>query len=67
MNLLIGAGVLVVGYLLYTKNKSNSITNDGLGTSKQSIRLEEKIDLFNQAIQQPYRGGAYNPRLEQMI
>jgi hypothetical protein len=66
-NLLIGAGVLVVGYLLYKKSQANSIANSGVVTSKPSISSKEKIDLFNKAIQTPYKGGAYNPRMDEMI
>jgi hypothetical protein len=66
-NLLIGAGIVVVGYLLWKKSQSNSVANSGVVTPKPSIRPEEKIDLFNKAIQRPYQGGAYNPRIDEMI
>jgi hypothetical protein len=62
-NLLIGAGVVVVGYLLWKKSQSNS---DVL-TPKSSITQQEKTDLFNKAIYRPTQGGAYNPRIDEMI
>ena len=66
-NILIGAGVVIVGYLLWKKNQTNSVSKTDVVTPQSSIRPEEKIDLFNKAIQRPYQGGAYNPRMDEMI
>jgi hypothetical protein len=66
-NLLIGAGVVVVAYLLWKKSQSNSVTKSDVLTPKSSITQQEKTDLFNKAIQTPYIGGAYNPSLDEMI
>jgi hypothetical protein len=65
--ILIGAGVLVVGYLLWKKNQSNSVAKTDVITPQSSMTQQEKIDLFNKAIQQ-YNGGAYpQPKLLETI
>lgn len=55
-NILIGAGVLVVGYLIWKKSQTNS----GVVTPQTPLTQQEKIDLFNKSIQQ-YEGGVAPP------
>jgi hypothetical protein len=59
-NLLIGAGIVVVGYLLWKKSQSNSVNKTDVVTPQSSMTQQEKTDLFNKAIQQ-YVGGAKPP------
>jgi hypothetical protein len=65
--LLIGAGVVVVGYFLYKKSQKDELnkrvqnmTKTDVVTPQSSMTLQEKTDLFNKAIQQ-YVGGARPP------
>jgi hypothetical protein len=58
--LLIGAGVVVVAYLLWKKSKSNSVIKTDVITPQTSLTQKEKISLFEKAIQQ-YVGGAKPP------
>jgi len=59
-NLLIGAGVVVIVYLLYKKSLTKSVTKTDVVTPQSSMTQKEKTDLFNKAIQQ-YVGGARPP------
>jgi hypothetical protein len=76
--ILIGAGVLVIGYLAYKSMKNKPTISEtevvptrgsvgSIGTAGVLTPEQEKISLFNKAIQKPYIGGAYNPRLDEMI
>jgi hypothetical protein len=65
--LLIGAGVVVVAYLLWKKSKSNSVIKTDVVTPQTSLTQQEKIDLFNKSIQQ-YQGGiAPRPETLEML
>jgi len=59
-NILIGAGVVVVAYLLWKKSQSNSVSKTDVVIPQSSMTQKEKTDLFNKAIQQ-YVGGAKPP------
>ena len=58
--LLIGAGVVVVAYLLWKKSQSNSVSKTDVVIPQSSMTQKEKTDLFNKAIQQ-HVGGAKPP------
>ena len=59
-NILIGAGVVVVAYLLWKKSQTNSVSKTDVVIPQSSMTQKEKTDLFNKAIQQ-YVGGAKPP------
>lgn len=64
-NLLIGAGVLVVGYLLWKKSKSNSVSdvsNSGLDSKRKEAqlnldKLNSIVDIFNNKSKEVKRNG----------
>ena len=58
--LLIGAGVVIVAYLLWKKSQSKSVVKTDVVTPQSTMTQQEKTDLFNKAIQQ-YVGGARPP------
>jgi len=58
--LLIGAGVVIVGYLLWKKSQTKSVVKTDVIMPQSSMTLQEKTDLFQKAIQK-YEGGARPP------
>jgi len=55
--LFIGVGVVIVGYLLWKKNKTNIVTETDVVTPQKRLTEQEQLDLFNKAVQ-VYKGGA---------
>jgi len=58
--LLIGAGVVIVAYLLWKKSQTKSVAKSDVVIPQSSMTQQEKTDLFNKAIQK-YEGGARPP------
>jgi len=56
--LLIVAGVVIVGYLLWKKSQTKSVVKTDVITPQSSMTQQEKISLFGKAIQE-HIGGAY--------
>ena len=60
-NILIGAGVVIIGYLLWKKSKSNSVNKTDVVTPQSSMTQQEKIALFEKATNS-WKGGVAPPR-----
>jgi|688.fasta_scaffold666738_3 hypothetical protein len=58
--LLIGAGVVILGYLLWEKSQSQSVAKNDVIIPQSSMTQQEKTNLFNKAIQQ-FVGGMKPP------
>lgn len=59
-NLLLGSVVVVVGYFLWKKSQSNSVTKSDVVTPQSSMTQQEKTSLFEKAINS-WNGGIAPP------
>jgi hypothetical protein len=59
--LLIGAGVVIVGYLLWKKSQSQSVAKNDVIIPQSSMTQQEKTSLFEKAINS-WKGGVAPPR-----